>query len=140
MKEILNRGNLPRHMAAFAQSLGGTFSDVPSTEFYEMSSIDEFEKKASEVGYEVVPTADTETDRGFLVGFQVTEPKKIVTLHSYAQLKIYFVECSAKEIETWTKKIISHRLAQQADMRDRRGKAQEAMRKKRPLNVRRNDD
>lgn len=140
MKKIDNIGNLPRHMVAFAKSLGGTFSEVPSTEFYEMSSIDEFEKNATEVGYEIVPTVDTSTGRGFLVGFDITEPKRIVTLHSYCQMKIYFVSCTDTDIKSWTRKILSHRDDQQRDMRSRRDTAQEAKRRKKPITVRSYDD
>ncbi len=116
MNKIENVGNLPNHMQAFAKQLEGNLSSAPSTEFYEMSSVQEFESKAVEIGYEIVPTVDTSTGRGFLVGFDVTEPKRIATLVDYSTLKIYFKECSDVEIKEWITKMKRHRDEQQAEM------------------------
>jgi len=120
MIRIENIGNLPNHMQAFAKQLEGQLSNAPSAEFYEMESIAEFESKAVEIGYEIVPTIDTSTGRGFLVGFDVTEPKKIATLVDYSTLKLYFKECSDNEIKQWIAKMKEHRDAQQAEMFRRR--------------------
>lgn len=124
MKEITNVGNLPRHLQAFAKELGGAFAGVAGTEFYEMNSVDEYEKKAMEVGYECIPTVDQSTGRGYLVGFEATEPKRIVTLQNYSQLKIYFVECTEQQVTEWTEKIQEHRELQQEDMFERRNRAE----------------
>jgi len=120
MKRIENIGNLPNHLQAFAKQLGGQFSNAPSTDFYEMESVAEFESKAVEIGYEIVPTIDTTTGRGFLVGFDVTEPQRIATLVNYSTLKLYFKECSDIEIKQWVAKMKEHRDAQQAEMYARR--------------------
>jgi hypothetical protein len=124
MNKIANRGNLPPHLALFAKVLGGNIPDSMSTEFYEMESIREFETKAVDVGYEIVPAMDESTKRGYLVGFEAEEPQKIITLVEYAKLKIYFVECDEPTFNSWIKKIKSHREEQQIDMRNRRAKAQ----------------
>jgi len=120
MKKIEAIGNLPNHMKAFAKPLEGLLSDGQSTIFYEMSSISEFEINATEIGYEIVPTIDQETGRGFLVGFDVSEPKRIATLLNYSSLNIYFVECSDTELKVWIDKMKMHRDAQQNDMFQRR--------------------
>lgn len=120
MRKIENKGNLPNHLQAFARELGGQLANAPNTEFYEMSSVSEFESKASEVGYEIVPTIDSETGRGFLVGFDVTEPQRITTLVDYSTLKIYFKECSDADINQWIEKIKKHRDMQQVAMFERR--------------------
>jgi hypothetical protein len=122
-KKIESQGNLPRHLKVLAKQLGGTYSKSYS-EFFETSSIAEFEKSAYEIGYEIVPTIDTESGRGFLVGFSVSDPKRVSTFDSYVKLDIYFVACSSKEVEEWTKRIKKHRLAQEKDMQRRRTKAQ----------------
>jgi hypothetical protein len=119
MRQIDNVGNLPAHLQAFARQLGGQLSKAASTEFYEMSSVSEFEKNASEIGYEIVPTVDTTTGRGFLVGFDVTEPQRIATLVDYSTLKIYYIECSDETIKEWIAKIKKHRDMQQAAMYER---------------------
>lgn len=116
MQKIENIGNLPAHLQAFIGKIGGLFSRVPLTEFYKMDSVQELETNATEIGYEITPTIDTSTSRGFLVGFDVTEPKKIVTLVSYATLRIYFVETDDSTIRDWTQKIRSHHDMQQNEM------------------------
>lgn len=116
MRRIENKGNLPAHLQAFARQLGGQLSSAADTEFYEMSSVSEFEKNASEVGYEIVPTIDNSTGRGFLVGFDVTEPQRIATLVDYSTLKIYYIECSDAVINEWIAKMKAHRDMQQAAM------------------------
>ena len=124
MRRITHKGNLPNHLKVLATQLGGRLKSVADTEFYEANSITEFENRAQELGYEIVPTVDTSTGRGFLVGFDVKAPEKVATLLDYSSLQIYFRECSASEIEAWTKKIKEHRNDQQFDMRERREKAQ----------------
>lgn len=123
MKRIRNKGNLPNHLQVLANQLGGRLSGASDTEFYEANSIKEFESKASEIGYEIIPTIDTSTGKGFLVGFDVSAPEKIATLLDYSTLKIYFVSGTDKDIESWTKKIRQHRLDQQEDMRRRQEEA-----------------
>lgn len=123
MKKIEHRGNMPNHVALFARQLTGQFAGNKETEFWEMSSVDEFEKKASEVGYEIIPAMDMVTKRGFLVGFDVEE-SEIKTLggSNYAQLKMYYVECNEEEFKTWTNKIKTHRDQQQDDYFNRTSK------------------
>jgi len=132
MKRITNIGNLPNHLQLFAKQLGGVLSEC-DTEFYEINYINEFEKKAVEIGYEIVPAVDTSTGRGFLTGFSAEEPKDIITLVSYVKLKIYFVECTRQEIEEWTLKIREHRDMQQDNSIERRIKNQKEKNKKNPL-------
>jgi len=128
MRRIYTAGNLPKHLSLLAKSLGGILSKTDHTEFYEMTNIDEFEKAAAgelkdDIKFEIVPpTVDMSTGRGFLVGFQVEEPKKIVTLQSYVTMKVYFIECSSSDVIAWTDKIRSHRQQQEEDMRQRRSK------------------
>lgn len=132
MKKIENKGNLPAHLRAFATELSSRLTGGQETEFYEMSSISEFEKKAPEEGYEIVrPTVDMETNRGFLVGFAVSTPKRIITLVDYSQLKIYFVECSPAAINKWTKRISEDRIDQEQDMTFRRKQSQLSKKTKR---------
>lgn len=135
MNEITNRENLPNHLQVLAGQLGGQFSNLTSSKFYEMTTISEFERNAVDIGYEIVPTIDQSTGRGFLVGFGVSEPEKVTTLVTYMALQIYFVECSDKEVDEWTKKIQEHRLDQQIDMIERRERAQERQKKNNPLEV-----
>lgn len=120
MRKIDFKGNLPPHIAIFAKQLGGIYSQVKGTEFWEASSINEFEKKASEIGYEIIPTIDGSTDRGFLVGFD-SEDSQIVAPggEQYSKLKMYFIEITPEELKSWDRKIRSHREQQQNDMRDR---------------------
>lgn len=135
--KVENKGNLPNHLQVFAKALEGQLSVGEDTEFYEYNSISDFERDAhmNKIGFEIIPTVDSSTDRGFLVGFAISEPKKIVTLTSYAQLKIYFVEATPDEIEQWTTRILKDRQDQQEDMYNRREKTQSQMRNRRPLNV-----
>lgn len=123
MRRVYKSGNMPNHVAIFARQLQGTLSGEKETEFWEMYSIDEFEKKASEVGYEIIPAMDMKTKRGFLVGFDVEESRIVGPGgDQYAQLKMYFVECSLPEFEAWVKKIKEHRDLQQEDYFDRKMK------------------
>lgn len=115
MKQIHNQGNMPGHVKFFAQELKGKFSGQKETEFWEASSITEFEKNASEIGYEIVPTLDASTDRAYLVGFSVEESKLISLGDSYSQLKMYFIEITSSEFKAWVKKIKHHRELQQID-------------------------
>lgn len=135
MKRIETEGNLPPHLRAFAKQLGGQLSNA-STEFYEAESVSEFELKATEIGYEIVPTIDGSTGRGYLVGFDVTEPQRIATLVDYSTLKLYFKECSDTEIKQWIEKMKEHRDAQQADMFRRRGNTQLNRQQRRALKLR----
>lgn len=137
MRRIIHKGNLPKHLQVLAKELGGRLSSQTETRFYEASSISEFEKGAVDIGYEIIPTVDTETGRGFLVGFDVSTPQRIATLLNYASLQIYYIECSPQEVEEWTKKIKSHREDQQDDMRMRRERAR-AIHSKNPLKIIRN--
>lgn len=136
-EKIENKGNLPNHLQVFAKALEGHLSVGEDTEFYEYKTIREFEKDAhmDNEGFEIIPTIDTSTDRGFLVGFSVAEPKKIVTMTSYAKLTIYFVEATSQEVEQWTTRIIQDRLNQQEDMYNRRAKTQDKMRRRNPLTI-----
>jgi len=122
MKQIYNKGNLPGHVAAFAKQLTGVWSGQKETEFWEASSITEFEKNASEIGYEIVPALDGATNRGYLVGFAVEESKLVSLGNDYAQLKMYFIEVSLADFNAWVKKIKLHREEQQIDMAFRKGK------------------
>jgi hypothetical protein len=115
MKRIQNRGNLPNHMQVFARQLTGIFTSEKETEFWEASNITEFEKNASEIGYEIIPAMDMSTNRGFLVGFDVTDSNIVSVGESYVQLKMYFVEVSGSEFKAWVKKINEHRALQQMD-------------------------
>ena len=135
MKRILTIGNLPKHMQVMAKETGGRLSKVAQTQFFEANSISEFEKKAVEIGYEIVPTIDGSTNRGFLVGFDVTEPKRVATLVDYSQLMMYFVECSEKEVIAWTDRIKNDRRLQEADMRKRREKSQASKMANYPLKI-----
>jgi hypothetical protein len=116
MTRVYQSGNMPAHVAAFAQQLSGAFSGLKETEFWEASSIDEFEKKASEIGYEICPSADMSTGRSYLVGFDVADSELVLADGtSYAQLKMYFIEVTSSELNAWTNKIKEHRDLQQED-------------------------
>jgi hypothetical protein len=116
MKRVYTSGNMPQHVAVFAKQLSGQLIGMKETEFWEASSIDEFEKNAFEIGYEIIPTEDMSTGRSYLVGFDVTD-SEIVSANntSYAQLKMYFIEITSQELRAWTKKIKEHRNMQQED-------------------------
>jgi hypothetical protein len=120
MKRVYTSGNMPSHIAAFAVQLQGRLSGQKETEFWEASSIEEFEKNASEIGYEIVPSMDASTNRCYLVGFAVEDPVVVVVRDAYSQLKMYFIEISEPEFRAWVKKIKSHREDQQLDMMMRR--------------------
>ena len=116
MKKIHASGNMPNHIAVFAKQLQGALAGQKETEFWEASSIDEFEKNASEIGYEICPTADMSTGRGYLVGFDVSDSEIVSgSGMNYAQLKMYFIEVTPSELNAWTKKIKEHRDMQQED-------------------------
>jgi hypothetical protein len=115
MRKIDKAGNMPANVAAFARQLAGTYSGQKETEFWEMSSIEEFEKNASEIGYEIVPAMDMTTKRGYLVGFDVAESVIVGINEEYSQLKMYFVEANESEFNAWVKKIKEHRRLQQED-------------------------
>ena len=119
MKEIINKGNLPNHLQLFAAQLGGELQNM-STKFYEMESIAELEINAVDIGYELLPAVDARTNRGFILGFDATEPQGVVTLEKYVNMSIYFVEATEFEISEWTKKIKLHKELQQQDMYRRR--------------------
>lgn len=116
MRKIEHKGNMPPLIALFAKGLQGKFSGQKETEFFECSSINEFEKNASEIGYEIYPAMDATTERGYLVGFEA-EDTGIVTVggETYAQLKMYYIECTKEEFDSWVKKIKKHRDMQQQD-------------------------
>jgi len=139
MQKIENVGNLPNHLQIFARAAKGQFSGLGDTEFYEMANITEFEHAACgkldpNVAFEIIPTVDMETGRGFLVGFEAEEPKSIVTLTSYVKLKLYFIACTDEEIKKWTIRIEGDRLAQQQEMfnRQERRKKKKLITKKEP--------
>lgn len=116
MKRIYQVGNMPGHVAAFAQQLGGQLSGLKDTEFWEAANIEEFEKNAHEIGYEICATADQETGRGFLVGFDVVDSEIISPDGTeYAQMKMYFIEITSTELKDWTAKMKLHREQQQDD-------------------------
>lgn len=122
MKKIDHKGNLPKILQHFAVQLSTEFSGEKETEFWECSSVSEFEKNAEELEYEIVPTMDMATDRGYLVGFSAEEPKEIKTLKNYMQLKMYFIELDSSEFNSWVKKIKHHRELQEQDAFLRRQK------------------
>lgn len=122
MNKIEHKGNLPSVLSHFAVKLSTEFSGEKETEFWECSSISEFEKNAEEVGYEITPTMDMSTGRGYLVGFAAEEPKEIKTLKNYMQLKMYFIELDSTEFNSWVNKIKHHRELQQQDAYLRRQK------------------
>lgn len=130
MKKIEHKGNLPKHLRMFAKQLGGVYDSVAGTEFYECTNISEFESAAAgklkeNVSFEIAPpTVDTSTGRGFLVGFEVSDPQHVDTLHDYVQLKIYYVEASETDVTSWTERIQRDRSAFERDMRERRKRAQ----------------
>lgn len=134
MRKLSFKGNMPSHIAVFAKQLGGQFAGVKDTEFWEASSIDEFEKKASEVGYEIIPTIDGSTQRAYLVGFDA-EDSVIVGPggESYSQLKMYFIEITPEELRAWDKKIRTHRAMQEEDMRYRHGLRNQSHKKREKL-------
>ena len=115
MKRIYHKGGMPTPVAAFAVQLKGKFCGQKETEFWEASSISEFEKKASEIGYEIVPAMDMSTNRGYLVGFDVVDSPIVGLNESYAQLKMYFIELDNVSFNAWVNKIKQHRIDQQID-------------------------
>ena len=129
MKKIESKGNLPAHVGAFAKQLTGIFSGQKETEFWEASSITEFEKNASEIGYEIVPAMDMATGRGYLVGFATEESSIIGINDTYAQLKMYFIEVSSGDFNAWVKKIKGHREDQQLDAALRKDQKKSTKRK-----------
>lgn len=116
MRKIERAGNMPAPISAFAKQLTGNLAGQKETEFWEAYSITEFEKNASEIGYEIIPAMDMNTKRGYLVGFDV-EDSVIIGLgnQSYAQLKMYFVEVSEADFTAWVNKIKTHREMQQEE-------------------------
>lgn len=118
MKKIENKGNLPPHIQIFCKVLQGRLAGMPDTEFWEASSIAEFEKQAVEIGYEIVPTIDKSTDRAYLVGFDVSEPS-IIAITAYYQMKMYFIEITPEQLRKWEKRMKQDRIDQQIDMRNR---------------------
>ena len=134
MNRIDTIGNLPNIIAAFVGKLENTIVSSNPTEFYEMESIREFEIKAVDIPYEILPPAvDEKTGRGYLVGLDVDEPSRVDTLVQYVKLRIYFVEASDSEVTAWAKKIKQHRLDQEVNAWERRQRAQDSMKKRNPI-------
>jgi len=121
MKKIDNVGNLPKHLTVLAKNLG-QYTDLAKTDFYEMSSEDELVKNAVEVGYEVIPTIDMSTGRGFLVGFDAKETSLILNT-AYFNLDIYFYEMDSDGIKRWDTRIRKDRNDQQIEMNERHDRA-----------------
>jgi hypothetical protein len=115
MNRVYQAGNMPKNVAVFARQLTGSMSGQKETEFWEMSSIDEFEKNASQIGYEIVPAMDMSTKRGYLVGFDVEDSVIVGINEQYSQLKMYFIEVTEAEFNTWVAKMKKHREMQQED-------------------------
>lgn len=130
MKRVYHKGGMPAHVSAFAQQLTGTMSGQKETEFWEMSSIDEFEKNASKIGYEIIPAMDMSTKRGYLVGFEVEESVIVGINEQYSQLKMYFIEVNESEFTAWVSKIKHHREMQQEDYYIRKALTDEEKRNK----------
>jgi len=105
-------------------------SGQKETEFWEMSSIDEFEKNASKIGYEIIPAMDMSTKRGYLVGFEVEESVIVGINEQYSQLKMYFIEVNESEFTAWVSKIKHHREMQQEDYYIRKALTDEEKRNK----------
>jgi hypothetical protein len=121
MKKIENKGNLPALISVFAKQLGGVFSGVKQTEFYEAESITELELSVRDIGLEIVPSLDSVTNRGYLVAFDATDSVIVSpTGGEYSQLKMYFVEITEEQLKAWDKKIKEHRDLQLEDMDNRR--------------------
>lgn len=140
MRKIENIGNLPGHLQLFAKKFSGMYG-ATDTEFYEFNSVDEFEKAARgdlEEGtkFEITPAVDMKNDRTFLVGFDVSEPKRIVTLDFYASLKIFFIELSPEEFKKWAERITRDRQLQQQEMFDRRERIKRSRELREKLGVR----
>ena len=127
MKKLDHKGNMPNHIQYFAQQLQGKLIGQKETEFWEASSITEFEKNASEIGYEIVPAMDMATGRAYLVGFDVEESPIQGINQSYAQLKMYFIEVSAADFSAWVKKIKEHRADQELDSAIRKGTVKKSL-------------
>ena len=117
MRRVYQSGNMPNHVAAFAQQLTGMMSGQKETEFWEAANLEEFEKNASEIGYEIIPALDNETKRAYLVGFDVETDNNIYLADGslYAQLKMYFIELTTSQFKQWVAKIKEHRELQQED-------------------------
>jgi len=131
MKKIEFKGNLPTHIQLFAKELGGIFNKVQDTEFWEASSIDEFEKNASEIGYEIIPTVDGATDRGYLVGFDAQDSEIVGSDgDSYSKLTMHFIEITPEELKAWDRKMKAHREDQLIDMRAREELSKRAHKRK----------
>ena len=127
MNRVYKSGNMPQHIAAFARQLTGQFSQQKETEFWEMSSIDEFEKNASEIGYEIIPAMDMSTKRGYLVGFDVEDSVIVGIREQYSQLKMYFIEANEAEFNAWVAKMKKHREMQQEDYYIRKAQREEGL-------------
>lgn len=122
MEQIKTKDNLPPAVKAFCKELTGVLSGQKETEFWEASSIDEFEKNASDIGYEIVPSLDIEHNRAYLVGFSVEESEILTFNNQYMQMKMYFIEITPQEFKDWNDKIKFHRELQQRDYFERKDK------------------
>ena len=120
MKPIKNIGNLPKHLGIFAKTIGG----VDGAEFYECSNAKELEGLAKDKKCELTCTLDPNTDRGFLVGFDVKEDASLIIAGaSIHTMVIYFTELKGSDFKRYQKMLDKHRTLQEDAMRKRQAKA-----------------
>lgn len=121
MQKITARGNLPPHLRVLAETFAHGKS---SSEFYECSNAKELENLAKDKKCELTCTLDPKTERGFLLGFDVSaSPIATVSGTSYHTMTIYFTEIKGSDYKRYKKMLDKHRTAQEDAMIDRREKA-----------------
>lgn len=121
MKQISNKGNLPKTMQLLLGNFPGTSTD--GCKIFECNK-EEILNLAKEKKCELTPPlVDVEYERYFLTGFEV-ETSPLVTLNntSYEVLIIYFAEINKDESKKWDKLIKLHRDEQQIDSASRKNK------------------
>jgi len=121
MKKIENHGNMPKALQLLAKDLAG----MAMSTVYECESALELENLARDKKCELTCTLDPTTERGFLVGFEVSDsPIATISGTSFLVLSVYFAELKESEYRSYKSTLSAHRNEQEDEMRARQSRAE----------------
>ena len=120
MKEINNKGNLPKPLQIMAKE----FQGIKTTIFYECESDIELLNLAKDGKCEETTVImDKENNRGFMTAFSF-EDSQIENLNGskLVQMKLYYTELKKNKVEYYRKMLSNHRRQQEDQMINRQNK------------------
>ena len=111
MKEITNKGNLPKHLQVMAKEVQGQ----RSTLFFECSNAEELLNLAKDGKCEeTTVTLDRSTAKGFMVAFSFVDSTITdIAGDSLVVMNIYFTELTDVEAKKYKKMLHEHRNQQE---------------------------